>query len=145
MSDVPWHIEAAEWLDNDDTSSFDCVGWLHAALEEREELLSRAAEVRAAAFADAAEVCEREGARFSKSNGAMAAHCATYIRAVFKDSGCYSILDERKALRTKVAHAEARVDDLLARLAMSESDRLGAEQARDVALERLAAAGAERR
>lgn len=40
MSDTPWHVEAAEWLANDDMNHFDTVHWLHEAIEERGRLTS---------------------------------------------------------------------------------------------------------
>lgn len=47
--DAPWHVEAAEWLANDDRNTFDTVHWLHEAIAERAELIARAEGAEASA------------------------------------------------------------------------------------------------
>jgi hypothetical protein len=70
-------------------------------------------EARAAAFADAAEECERQAERFDRSCAGAMRHCATYIRLAFADSGCYSFLAERKRLREALAKVREDVNWML--------------------------------
>ena len=82
-----------------------------------------AKEARAAAFADAAEECSRQAARFDKvCQGAMT-HCATYIRTAFRESGCYSIIADRDKWKARAEAAEERLSEIVTRCRNSQGGR----------------------